>query len=51
MICVIKLFGEGDRDAIVELSRNISLGSIGLALAAGGFYFAGVKPNTHGILQ
>ena len=40
--CFTKLFSESDRDAIVELSRNISLGSIGLAFAAGGFYFVGV---------
>ena len=50
--CFTKLFSESDRDAIVELSRNISLGSIGLAFAAGGFYFSGVMyTHVHGILQ
>ena len=49
--CFTKLFSESDRDAIIELSRNISLGSIGLAFAAGGFYFAGVMcAHVHGAI-
>ena len=42
IFCLLQLFGESDRDTIVELARNISLASIGLAFVAGIFYFAGV---------
>ena len=47
LIIFIKVFSESDRDVIVELSRNISLGTIGVAFAAGIFYFAGVIRSVH----
>ena len=43
----VKLFSDSDRDTIVEVSRNISLASVGVAFAAGLFYFVGVKRSVY----
>ena len=37
-----QIYGESDKETILELSRNISVGLIALSIAAGLFYFAGV---------
>ena len=40
----MQLFSDSGKDKIIEVSRDISIGFIGLAAAAGLFYFLGVQP-------
>ena len=46
VVLLSQIYGESDREAIIELSRNVSLGLIALSIAAGFFYFAGVTSLT-----
>ena len=39
----IQIFSESDKDTILQLSQQVSVGLIALAFASGFFYFLGVK--------
>ena len=40
-----KIFSENNRDLILELSQNVSIGLLFVAFTSGLFYFLGVSHN------